>query len=102
VTQADRAPHSLKTFQAQQHGDEVIRFYIIHGSDILRYGSSEGMRIATHYAPGFLELIGQDYPSLRDAKQRSLAPSSDLDAINGIQPIRFDFAGRHPHPQMFA
>jgi hypothetical protein len=36
-------------------------------------------------APGFLELIGQDYPSLRDAKQRSPAPrvrklSRDLDA----------------------
>jgi hypothetical protein len=65
------------------------------------------MRSATHCAPGFLELIGQDCPSLRDAKQRSLAPgirelSSDLAAINGIQPIRYDFAGRHPHPQMFA
>jgi hypothetical protein len=65
------------------------------------------MRIATDCAPGFLELIGQDYPSLRDTKQRSLAPrvrklSSELDAINGVQPIRYDFAGRHPHPLMFA
>jgi hypothetical protein len=49
----------------------------------------------------WLSRPGQDYPSLRDAKQRSLAPrvrklSSDLDAINGVQPIRYDFAGRHP------
>jgi hypothetical protein len=32
------------------------------------------MRIATHCAPGVLGLIGQGYPSLRHAKQRSLAP----------------------------
>jgi hypothetical protein len=55
-----------------------------------------GMLIAS-----FLKLLGQDYPSLRDAKQRSLAPrvrklSSDLDAINCVQPIGYDFAGRHP------
>jgi hypothetical protein len=59
------------------------------------------MRIADHCPTGCLKLIGQDYPSLRDAKQRSLAPrirklSSDLVAINGVQPIRYDFAGRHP------
>src|SRR6266436_6630868 len=56
---------------------------------------------ATLCASGFLDLIGQGYPSLRHAKQRSLAPglcklSSDLDAINSVQPIRYDFAGRHP------
>jgi hypothetical protein len=55
-----------------------------------------GMLIAS-----FLKLLGQDYPSPRDAKQRSLAPrvrklSSDLDAINCVQPIGYDFAGRHP------
>jgi hypothetical protein len=65
------------------------------------------MRIATHCAPGFLGLIGQSYPSLRHAKQRSLASGigkllTDLDAINGIQPTRYHFAGRHPHPQMLA
>jgi hypothetical protein len=63
------------------------------------------MRIATHCAPGFP--VGQDYPSLRHAERRSLAPglrklSSNLGAINGIQPTRYDFAGRHPHPLMFA
>jgi hypothetical protein len=65
------------------------------------------MRIATHCAPGFLGLIGQGYPSLRHAKQRSLAPGivkllSDLDAINGIQPTRYDFARRHSPSQMLA
>jgi len=50
-------------------------------------------------APCSLDLIGS--PRLRHAKQRSLAPrvrklSSNLDAINGVQPIRYDFAGRHP------
>jgi hypothetical protein len=46
------------------------------------------MRIAAHCASSFLKLLGQDYPSLRDAKQRTLASvrklSSDLDAINGV------------------
>jgi hypothetical protein len=65
------------------------------------------MRIAARCAPGCLKLIGQDNPSLCDAKQRSLAPrvrklSSDLDAINGVQPIRYDFAGRHPSSPMSA
>jgi hypothetical protein len=60
-----------------------------------------GMQDAMRRAACSLDLIGQDYPSLRDAKQRSLAPrvrklSSDLDAINRVQPIRYDFAGRHP------
>ena len=48
-----------------------------------------GMQDAMRRAACSLDLIGQDYPGLRDAKQRSLAPrvrklSSDLDAINRV------------------
>jgi hypothetical protein len=69
MAQADRAPHSFKALQAQQYGDDVVRFCgIIHGSDTLCYGPSEcgcGM--------------------LRRVKQRSFASGahnlvSDLDA----------------------
>jgi hypothetical protein len=43
---------------------------------------------------------------LRHAKQRSLAPGiilklvSDLEAVDGAPPVeRYEFDGRHPHPQ---
>jgi hypothetical protein len=53
----------------------------------------------------FLDLIGQSDPRLRHIRQRNFAPAirkplSDFEAMGGVQPVaRYDFAGRHPHPQ---
>jgi hypothetical protein len=63
------------------------------------------MRDAMRRVPCTLDPIGQGSPRLRHTKQRSLAlgvlkRGSCLEAINGAQPVeRYEFAGRHPHPQ---
>ncbi len=63
------------------------------------------MRNATRDALGFLDLVGQSDPGLRHIKQRNFAPAirkplSDFEAMGGVQPVaRYNFAGRHPHPQ---
>lgn len=54
------------------------------------------------HAPCSVDLIGQGDPSLRSVEQRNLAPGvlkllSELKAVGGVP--RYDFAGRHPHPQ---
>jgi len=98
---ANLVRHPFKTFQAQQHGDEFVRFCVIHGGDTLHYtfhSSADAMR----RVPRSLDLIGQRCPRLCHAKQRSLALGilklvADLEAVDGALPVeRNEFAGRHP------
>jgi hypothetical protein len=63
------------------------------------------MQDAMCRVPCSLDLIGQGSPRLSHAEQRSLAPGvlkvvRDLEAVGGAPLVeRYEFAGRHPHPQ---
>jgi hypothetical protein len=69
----------------------------------LPYGSSE-CECGVLPAPSPFSTCSQGDPSLRHVKQRNLAPAirkplSNFEAMGGVQPVaRYDFAGRHPHP----